>query len=202
MFNVLEYNATSSFTKSYSNNKPVIGIGRDGIINHCDGYVYRPEMFRPISKSLEAVALIRSKGYKIVIVHNQPGISKGLFNPQDVDSVHQHMLKLLGEAGCSSIDAIYYSTSNSKEDDYAIPNTGMFKRCERENPNIDFSKGWYVGDCINALKVAQKISSKPILVRTGKGVEAEANLNKFSYKELKKKTEIFNSLYDFANSLS
>jgi D-glycero-D-manno-heptose 1,7-bisphosphate phosphatase len=202
MFNVLEYNATSSFTKSYSTHKPVIGIGRDGIINHCDDYVCRPEMFRPIAKSLEAVALMRSKGYKIVIVHNQPGISKGLFNPQDVDSVHQHMLKLLGEAGCPSIDAIYYSTSSLKEDDYAIPNTGMFKRCERENPHIDFSKGWYVGDCINDLKVAQKISSKPILVRTGKGAEAEANLNKFSYKELKKKTEIFNSLYDFANSLA
>jgi len=202
MFNVLEYNATSSFTKSYSTHKPVIGIGRDGIINHCDDYVYRPEMFRPIAKSLEAVALMRSKGYKIVIVHNQPGISKGLFSSQDVDSVHQYMLKLLGEAGCPSIDAIYYSTSNLKEDDYAIPNTGMFKRCERENPHIDFSKGWYVGDCINDLKVAQKISSKPILVRTGKGNETETNLNKFSYKELKKKTEIFNSLYDFANSLA
>lgn len=186
-------------------NKPVVGLDRDGVINYNGpngGYVYRPEMFQPIPGSLEAVALIRSKGYKIVILTNQGGIHKGLYKPHDVDLVHQHMLNLFGQAGCPSIEGIYYSTTNLKEDEYAKPNVGMFKRAEREMPGVDFSKGWYVGDSIRDLKAADKIGAKPILVRTGHGTETELELNKFAQRELKKKTVIFDTLMDFAQSLS
>lgn len=204
MFNVLEHaaiNPGASVVQTYD--KPVIGLDRDGILNfnNPDGYVYKPEMFTPIPGALEAVALIRSKGYKIVIITNQGGINKGLYKPHDVDAVHQYMFELLGRAGCPSIDALYYSTTNLKEDEYAKPNTGMFKRCERENPSIQFSKGWYVGDSIRDLKAACKVEAKPILIRTGHGPETEKELNKFAYRDIKKKTLVYDTLQDFAMSL-
>lgn len=205
MFNVLEYNAatpTGSIIQSYD--KPVVGLDRDGVINinNRGGYVYTRDMFKPIPGSLEAIALIRSKGYKIAIITNQGGINKGIYKPYDVDLVHQYMFELLGQAGCPSIDALYYSTSSLKEDEYAKPNTGMFKRCEREHPHIQFSKGWFVGDSMRDLKAANKMDAKPILVRTGLGTETEEELNKFAYRELKKKTVIYDNLLEFAKTLS
>lgn len=205
MFNVLEYNAatpTGSIIQSYD--KPVVGLDRDGVINinNRGGYVYTRDMFKPIPGSLEAIALIRSKGYKIAIITNQGGINKGIYKPYDVDAVHQYMFELLGQAGCPSIDALYYSTSSLKEDEYAKPNTGMFKRCEREHPHIQFSKGWFVGDSMRDLKAANKMDAKPILVRTGLGTETEEELNKFAYRELKKKTVIYDNLLEFAKTLS
>lgn len=178
-----------------------IGLDRDGVINRDLGtYVVRPDQFEPIPDSLTAIALIRQKGYNVVILTNQAGIMKGLMTTDDVDSVHQRMLELLGEAGCSSINGIYYSTTNLKEDIYAKPNVGMFKRAEKEL-KLTFNQGFYVGDKITDLKAAKKIKARPILVKTGYGEETIKKLNTFANRELKEKTKIFENLWEFAESL-
>jgi len=182
--------------------KCVIGLDRDGVINRDLGtYCYRVEDFDPIPGSLEAIAILRQNGYKIAIITDQGGIEKGIYTSEDVDNLHSHMLDLLGSAGCSSIDAIYYSASSRKEDPFAKPNVGMFKRCENEISDIRFSEGYYVGDKIKDLKAAMKIGARPVLVRTGYGVETEKDLNKFAYREIKKKVLIFDDLLSFARYL-
>ncbi len=185
--------------------KCVIGLDRDGVINHDLGtYCFKVQDFEPIAGSLESIAKLRLNGYKIVIITDQGGIEKGIYTPEDVDTVHEHMFKLLGEAGCSSIDALYYSASSRKEDLYAKPNTGMFDRCERENKHIKFRGGYYVGDKIKDLKVALKVGATPVLVRTGYGKETEQELlkKKFTYKNIRQKVLIFNDLEDFVKSIT
>ena len=183
-------------------NKPVVGIDRDGVLNVDLGtYVTSPQYFQPIPNSLEAVALLRSKGHRIAVITNQGGIEKGLMTPTDVDQVHNKMLEMLGQAGCPSIDAIYYSASSRKNDMYAKPNIGMFKRCEKEHPYIKFSKGFFVGDKLSDLKAAHKMGARPILVRTGHGLETEKQLNKHAYKQIKKQTLVFDNLWEFAQAL-
>jgi D-glycero-D-manno-heptose 1,7-bisphosphate phosphatase len=182
--------------------KCVIGLDRDGVINRDLGtYCYKIEDFDPIPGSIDSIADLRRKGYKIVIITDQGGIEKGLYTPEDVDKLHEHMLQLLGEAGCSSIDAIYYSASSRKEDPFAKPNTGMFRRCEKEFKDIKFKEGYYVGDKMKDLKAAISIGSIPVLVRTGYGLETEKDLNKFTYREIKRKTLIFDDLKSFVESL-
>lgn len=182
--------------------KCVIGIDRDGVINRdLWDYCFRPEDFDPIPGSLEAIARLRNAGHKIAIITNQGGIEKGIYTQEDVDSTHNYMLELLGKAGCSSIDAIYYSASSRKDDMYAKPNTGMFKRCEKEYPYIKFNQGYFVGDKISDLKAAIKIGAKPILVRTGYGEQTEKELEKFIYRKIKKATKVFDSLAAFVDSI-
>ena len=195
-------NNTNQINDSSIYNKPVIGLDRDGVLNVDLGtYVTTPMMFDPIPSSLEAVALLRSKGHRIAVITNQGGIEKGLMTPADVDAVNNRMLELLGQAGCPSIDAIYYSASSRKNDMYAKPNIGMFKRCEKEHPYIKFSKGFFVGDKLSDLKAAFKIGARPILVRTGYGLETEKQLNKHAYKQIKKQTLVFDNLWEFAQAL-
>ncbi len=182
--------------------KCVVGLDRDGVINRDLGtYCYRAEDFEPIEGSLEAIKKLRLMGHKIAIITNQGGIEKKLFTIEDVDALHMHMLDLLGKAGCPSIDAIYYSASSRKDDPFAKPNIGMFKRCESERPFIKFNQGYYVGDKITDLKAAMKIGAKPVLVRTGYGKETEELLNRYAYKDIKKRTIVFDTLLDFANWL-
>jgi len=150
---------------------------------------------------MDAVAALRRKGYKIVIITDQGGIEKGIYTMEDVDKVHEKMFEMLGKAGCQSIDALYYSASSRKDDPFAKPNTGMFKRCEKENPDIKFKEGFYVGDKIKDLKAAVNIGAKPVLVRTGYGLETEKELNKFTYRDLKRRTKIFDNLAAFVESL-
>lgn len=182
--------------------KCVIGLDRDGVINRDLGtYCYRIEDFDPIPGSIDAIATLRRKGYKIAVISDQGGIEKGIYTQEQVDTLHEHMLKLLGEAGCFTIDAIYYSASSRKEDPFAKPNVGMFKRCEKEIKDIKFREGYYVGDKIKDLKAAVNIGAKPILVRTGYGVTTEQELNRYAHRELKRKTVIYDDLAHFVESL-
>ena len=182
--------------------KCVIGLDRDGVINRDLGtYCSRPEDFDPIPGSIDAIATLRRKGYKIVVITDQGGIEKGLYTENDVEAVHTKMFQLLGEAGCSSIDAIYYSASSRKDDPFAKPNVGMFKRCEKEIPDIKFNQGFYVGDKIKDLKSAMRMGAKPILVRTGYGAETEKELTKFTYRDIKRQVKIYDNLEYFVKEL-
>ena len=181
---------------------PVIGLDRDGTINKDIGtYVTKPEQFEPIAGSLEAVKMIRDKGYDVVILTNQAGIMQNIMTIEDVDIVHSYMLTLLGQIGCKSINGLYYSTTNMKDDIYAKPNIGMFKRAEKEI-GVNWKNGVYVGDKISDLKAAQKAKAKPILVKTGYGSETVDKLNSFANKDLKKQTEVYENLLEFAESLT
>ncbi len=187
---------------------PVIGLDRDGTINQDIGlteegvppYCIKPEQFKPIPGSLEAVKMIRDKGYDVVILTNQSGIQRGVMDAVDVDIVNNYMLKLLGDIGCKSINGLYYSTTPFKDDPYRKPNIGMFKRASAEI-GVDWTNGVYVGDKITDLKAAMKAKAKPVLVRTGYGEETTKKLNTFANKDLKKRTEIFDDLNKFAHSL-
>lgn len=178
-----------------------IGLDRDGTINKDLGtYVKHPDQLTPIPGSLEAVAMLRQKGYNIVILTNQAGISEGVLSIQQVEEVHQRLLQQLGEAGCYSIDGMYYSTSKHKDDIYAKPNIGMFQRAETEL-GVKFKGGAYVGDKLSDLQAAEKIGALPILVKTGYGEETLEKLNRYAYKALKKKTIVFENLLEFVESL-
>jgi D-glycero-D-manno-heptose 1,7-bisphosphate phosphatase len=182
--------------------KCVIGLDRDGVINEDLGtYCFHPRDFKPIPGSLEAMAELRRKGYKCAVITDQGGIEKGLFGMEDVDAVHDYMFQLLGAAGCMSIDALYYSASSRKEDPFAKPNTGMFKRCETENKHIKFKDGYYVGDKIKDLRAAMNIGAKPVLVRTGYGLETEKELNRYANRLIKQRTLIFDNLAAFVETL-
>ncbi len=95
---------------------------------------------------------------------------------------------------------MYYSTTPFKDDPYRKPNPGMFKRASAEI-GVDWTNGVYVGDKITDLKAAIKAKAKPILVRTGYGLETVKKLDTFANKDLKKKTEVFDNLSQFAHSL-
>lgn len=183
--------------------KCVIGLDRDGVINKDLGtYCYKIDDFEFEDGSLDAIVRLRKLGHKIVIITNQGGIEKGIYGQEDVDKLHTYMLEEFGKAGCPSIDGLYYSASSAKNDMYAKPNTGMFKRCEKEVPHVKFSKGFYVGDKIRDLKAAMKMGARPILVRTGHGKETEELIKKrFTYQKIKKATKVYDNLAAFVDSL-
>ena len=96
-------------------NKIFIGLDRDGVINTDLGhYCTHPRDFEPIPGSLESIANLRHQGYGIVIITNQGGIAKGQMSIEDVESVNNYMLDLLGKAGCTDIDGIYFSETSEK----------------------------------------------------------------------------------------
>ena len=180
--------------------KEVIGIDRDGVINEWKNIIKRHEDVKWIPGSLEAIRTLKLKGYKVMMFSDQPNIAKGLLKPEDLDRLmNTFFMQQFGMNGIFSIEGFLYNTSNDPRDMYAKPNTGMFKRMQSMY-KMDIKEGYYVGDTIEDIKMAQNGGAKPVLVRTGFGAKTE----KENFKGINNKykdVQIFDNLLDFANSL-
>ena len=107
-----------------------------------------------------------------MMLADQPNIIRGLLTDQDVSNVNNHIMQTFGQNGIFSIDGFLYNQSDDIRDPFAKPNIGMLNRSKNEM-GMDWTDGYYVGDTIEDIKMAQKFGVKPILVRTGKGVKTE-----------------------------
>tara|TARA_B100000287_G_scaffold234555_1_gene220915 strand:- start:1436 stop:2095 length:660 start_codon:yes stop_codon:yes gene_type:complete len=180
-------------------NGPVIGIDRDGVINEWKNVIKRYEDVRFISGSLEAMKQMRLKGHRVVLFSDQPNIMRGLLRNEDVQNLQDFYMQSFGAAGIMSLDGFYFNQSDDIRDPYAKPNTGMLNRASQEM-GVNFKEGYYVGDTIEDIKMAQKVGAKPILVRTGFGAKTE----KEHLKGINNKyndVQVFDNLLAFVNSL-
>tara|TARA_B100001093_G_scaffold343962_2_gene328682 strand:+ start:8389 stop:9048 length:660 start_codon:yes stop_codon:yes gene_type:complete len=178
----------------------MIGIDRDGVINEWKNVIKRYEDVRWIPGSLEAIRTLRLKGYQIMMFSDQPNIMKGLLKAEEVDKIMNNFyMTEFGKNGIFSIDGFLYNTSDDSRDPFAKPNTGMFQRMEQMY-KVNIKGGYYVGDTIEDVKMAQNGGAKPVLVRTGFGSKTE----KENFKGINTKykdVQIFDNLLDFAKSL-
>ena len=179
--------------------KETIGIDRGAILNDTKPILNASDI-ELLPGALDAIRTIRLKGYKLVIFFNEPLISRGKLTTQAVDSNVQQLMNYFGQAGIFTIDGLLYSTSNMKEDLFAMPNNGMMKRAENEM-KVAFKGGYFAGNKLYNLKAGDSVHAKPILIKSPGYEDAETKLDTFANKELKNKTKTFNSLLDFANSL-
>lgn len=180
--------------------KETIGIDRGVFLNDTKPILTASDI-EMLPGALDAIRTIRLKGYKLVIFFNEPLITQGKITTQAVDSNVQQIMNYFGQAGIFTIDGLLYSTSNMKEDIFAMPNNGMMKRAETEM-KVAFKGGYFAGNKLYNLKAGDSVHSKPILIKSPGYEDAETKLDTFANKELKIKTKTFNSLLDFANSLT
>ena len=169
--------------------KPVVGIEKKHIVTKDEtGIQCVPEV-------LQAIKQLRLKGYKFVMLNDEANKT-----PNEVDWQNQLLMDEFGKAGIQSITTLYYSIGMRNTGDHFVkPGTGMFKRCEQEHPYVKFKEGWYVGTTISDIKAGFKVGARPILINVFP--EEVKKLNSFSNQKLKKKTKVFDSFVDFANTL-
>ena len=83
-------------------------LDRDGVINHdSDSYIKRPEEWKAIPGSLEAIARLTQAGYHVVVATNQSGVGRGLFEMSTLNAIHDKMHRAVSQAG-GRIDAVFY----------------------------------------------------------------------------------------------
>ena len=66
--------------------RPAAFLDRDGVLNVDHGYVHRPEQLEWIDGAREAVSLLNSAGYFVLIISNQSGIARGYYDEAAVKS--------------------------------------------------------------------------------------------------------------------
>jgi D-glycero-D-manno-heptose 1,7-bisphosphate phosphatase len=131
---------------------PAAFLDRDGVLNADDGFVFRPEALRLVSGAPEAVGRLNAAGHLVVVVTNQSGVARGLFDEEAMDRFHDHLRAEFGRRN-ARLDAIYacpYHPDGTIERYRADhpdrkPRPGMILRALADLP-IDRNRSFLVGD--------------------------------------------------------
>jgi D-glycero-D-manno-heptose 1,7-bisphosphate phosphatase len=147
-----------------------IFLDRDGVINRYPGdkkYVTRWEDFRFLPKAKKAIAKLHKNRFKIFIISNQAGVSKGIFTKRSLDFITRNMLREITKAK-GKIDAVFYCIHHPDENCACRkPKAGLIDIARRKYP-IDLKKSFFIGDTMRDIHTAQAAGCKSILVLSGK----------------------------------
>ena len=176
-------------------NQRYILLDRDGVINRdSDEFIKSPEQWLPIDGSLEAIALLNAHGYQVVVVTNQSGIARGLFDEAMLEKIHAKMRRLVQEKG-GAIAAIYYCPHGPDSDcECRKPKAGLLKAFAADF-HADLTTIAVVGDSLRDLQAAEVVGAQPILVKTGKGLQTLLNNPQLNFL-------VFENLYDAAQYIT
>lgn len=155
---------------------PLVILDRDGVINEdSDAYIKSPAEWVPIPGSLEAIARLNHAGYRVVVATNQSGVARGLFGMAELNAIHQKLHAALARLG-GQLDGIYFCP-HGPDDGCSCrkPRPGLLREIAARH-GIDLAGVPAIGDNLRDLEAARAVSATAILVRTGKGLAAEAAL--------------------------
>ncbi len=148
--------------------KPAAFLDRDGILNRDSGYVWRREDFHWLPGAQRAVKRLNDAGYLVFVVSNQAGVARGLYKPEDVETLHRWVNSELGKSG-AHIDAFYYCPHHpdfGQSCDCRKPAPGMLLRAMREWP-VDRESSFMIGDKAIDMEAAKSAGVRGLIFEGG-----------------------------------
>ncbi len=150
--------------------KLAIFLDRDGVINKEVNYLSDPNDFEYIEGSIEALQILKKKGYLLIVITNQAGIARGYFTERTLHKIHNKMIATLNKNNIF-LDDIFFcphhpeftGTCNCRK-----PNPGMIIQAVKKH-DIDLENSYMIGDTLNDINTGKNAQCKTILVLTGYG---------------------------------
>ena len=84
-----------------------IFLDRDGVVNKEVGYLSNPDEFELLAGTVEALKILKGKGYMLIIITNQAGIARGYYTKEILDQIHKKMKNLLKDHDIVLDDILY-----------------------------------------------------------------------------------------------
>jgi D-glycero-D-manno-heptose 1,7-bisphosphate phosphatase len=161
--------ATSSGVEASIRMRPAAFFDRDGVLNQDRGYTHRPEDLVWMPGAQEAVRAVNDAGWRAIVVTNQSGVARGLYDEAAVARFHEAMQDDLAATG-AFIDAFYVCPFHpdgavpayAREHPDRKPQPGMLLRAMADQP-IDRARSFLVGDRDTDLKAAAAAGVRGLL---------------------------------------
>jgi D-glycero-D-manno-heptose 1,7-bisphosphate phosphatase len=151
-------------------------VDRDGVLNdmmYKDGRVGSPIMAKQLvvnPRAAESVKKIKKKGYKAIVISNQPGVAKKQFSYAELQRMNDKIKRALAKEDVF-LDGEYYCLHHPgalikkyKVDcDCRKPKPGLIMRAAKEH-NLDLKKSFFVGDSLTDVQAGKAAGCKTILI--------------------------------------
>jgi D-glycero-D-manno-heptose 1,7-bisphosphate phosphatase len=132
--------------------RPALFLDRDGVIVADTRYLGRAEDVRMLAGAAEAIARCNALGVPVIVVSNQSGIARGLYEWSGFAAVQAAMVAALAQAG-ARLDAVLACAHhadgkaplNVADHPWRKPNPGMIVAAA-ERMQLDLARSFIVGD--------------------------------------------------------
>jgi D-glycero-D-manno-heptose 1,7-bisphosphate phosphatase len=132
--------------------RPALFLDRDGVLVEDTQYLGRAEDVRMIAGAADAIARCNDLGIPVVLVSNQSGIARGLYDWTGFAAVQAALAAALARAG-ARLDAVFacahhadgQAPFNVADHPWRKPNPGMIVAAG-ERMKLDLAQSWIVGD--------------------------------------------------------
>jgi D-glycero-D-manno-heptose 1,7-bisphosphate phosphatase len=156
--------------------KKAVFLDRDGTVNPDEfGYIDNPDKYYLYPYAADAIKLLKSLGYYVLLVTNQGGVARGYITLEQMHSVLDKAQRLLAEQG-AVLDKVYYSPYYyaGVVEPYNIPHEdrkpglGMFKQAVKDF-HFRPEHSWMIGDRHSDIEFGKKAGLQTILLMSGNG---------------------------------
>jgi D-glycero-D-manno-heptose 1,7-bisphosphate phosphatase len=158
--------------KKNTQKRRAVFLDRDGTLIEEVNYLSRVEDLRLFPFTAEAVKLLKDSGFLVIVVTNQSGIGRGVFDEDSMHAIHEKIQSELS----GMIDAFYFCPHLPCDGcNCRKPNIGMIESAMADF-EIDPESSWMVGDKKIDVETGKLAGVKTALVLTGYGRQHHALL--------------------------
>ena len=143
---------------------------RDDTLNYDPGYLGNPDLVKLYPGVPQGISKLKKElNFKIVVISNQSGITRGKIKEEDVLAVNERINELLRKEG-TEIDKFYHCPFH--------PDFDPEERCTCRKPspqmvyeaademNLDLSRSYFVGDKASDVLCGINAGVKTVLIKT------------------------------------
>jgi D-glycero-D-manno-heptose 1,7-bisphosphate phosphatase len=151
-------------------------LDRDGTIIVERHYLSDPDAVELLPGVAKALRRLADLGLGLVVVTNQSGIGRGLFDQERLNLIHQRLGAIL-ETARVHLDGIYVCP-HRPEDHCSCrkPKTGLLELAAQELV-FDPAACFVIGDKASDIELGGQLGATTVLVRTGYGLQLASPMN-------------------------
>jgi D-glycero-D-manno-heptose 1,7-bisphosphate phosphatase len=149
-------------------------MDRDGTLIEEVNFLSRLEDLRFFPFTAEAIRLLKENGFLIIVITNQSGIGRKIFEESAMHQVHEKIQEELSD----KLDEFYFCPHLPGEGCACRkPNLGMIETA-CEHFQVDLENSWMIGDKVIDIETGFNAEIKTALVLTGYGRRALETLER------------------------
>lgn len=156
---------------------PAVFLDKDGTIVENVPDNVDPARVRPTAGALFAARRLHEAGYRLVVVTNQGGVARGVFEERALRVIEARVRAMFAVAG-APLTGFYYCPHDpdGSVSEYAVecdcrkPRPGLLRRAALEQ-EIDLARSWLVGDILHDIEAGRGAGCRTVLIDNGNETE-------------------------------
>jgi D-glycero-D-manno-heptose 1,7-bisphosphate phosphatase len=151
--------------------KKAIFLDRDGVVNYEQSeYTYEINKFKINDGIVDSLKKFQGKKFLLIIITNQGGIAKNLYKKEDVEKIHQYLIKYLKKQGIVLTEIYYCPHHPVKENCLCRKPDSLLIEKAIARFQIAPTHSFFIGDNERDILAAKKVGLNTIRIKTNENI--------------------------------